>query len=88
LNAIFIFSGLVKSKVNKAQDEVDSIVMKISSQKEQIAGLGTDALTVDSLITIYNPCPTNCQCEDIPTVTIKLKDALNDMITCLCNARA
>jgi hypothetical protein len=56
--------------------------------KNSIDAVGTEGLTVDSLITIYNPCPTNCQCEDIPTVTIKLKDALNDMITCLCNARA
>lgn len=56
--------------------------------KNSINAVGTEWLTVDSLITIYNPCPTNCQCEDIPTVTIKLKDALNDMITCLCNARA
>lgn len=56
--------------------------------KNSIDAVGTEWLTVDSLITIYNPCPTNCQCEDIPTVTIKLKDALNDMITCLCNARA
>jgi hypothetical protein len=56
--------------------------------KNSINSVETEWLTVDSLITIYNPCPTNCQCEDIPTVTIKLKDALNDMITCLCNARA
>ena len=56
--------------------------------KNSIDAVGTEGLTLDSLITIYNPCPTNCQCEDIPTVTIKLKDALNDMITCLCNARA
>jgi hypothetical protein len=54
------------------------------AQKEQIAGLGTDALTVNSFITINKPCDCGCNC----TTTVTLTQAFNDIITCLCNAKA
>jgi hypothetical protein len=56
------------------------------AQKAAIASIGLDSLTIDSHIIINEPCCDSC--ETSCTVQLTIPQAFNDIIKCLCNAKA